>query len=76
MTEFFLALGGVILLYALIEMSSRILYGLEVRRNQKQARHGCRPLIEGSERGKGDTPPCKPRPKAPPPSNYPPPSKG
>ena len=76
MTEFFLALGGFILLCILIQVFSRILDSSEVRRNQKQARHGCRPLIEGSERGKGDTPPCKPRPTAPPPSNYPPPSKG
>lgn len=76
MTEFLLILGGFILLYALIELSSRILHSLEVRRNQKQARDGVRPLIEGRERGKAETPPRKPRPTAPPPSNCRPPNQG
>ena len=74
MNEFLLVLGGFILLCILIEMFSRILHSLEVRRNRKQTRGGCRPLVEGRERGKSDAPPCKPRPTAPPPSNYRPPS--
>ncbi len=75
LNELLLILGGFILLCALIDISSRVLHGLEVRRNRKQTRHGYRPLIEGRERGKGDAPPQKPKPTDPPPSNRRPPSK-
>lgn len=74
LNEVFLLLGGFILLCILTQVFSRILHGLEVRRIGKQTRRGCHPLIEGRERGKGDAPPCKPRPTAPPPSNHRPPS--
>lgn len=75
MIDILLVIGGIILFYVLIDMTSRILDGLEVRRNQKQARRGCRPLLEGRERGKSEVPPCKPQPTDPPPSNRRPPSK-
>ena len=76
LNELLLVLGGLILLYILIQVFSRILDSLEDRRIRKQTRRGCHPLIEGRERGKGDAPPCKPRPTDPPPSNFLPPSKG